>query len=164
MGLGPLIPFLSHKFGRDENDYAAFLMMGSILSIIGSIIISIISSRISFHQGIIFGYITLGLASICFEFVSNFYIQALLFGFIYFGMGFVAVFSKTGTIEIYHGTTIETAFLIQTSCSVLPGLVAPPLILLVKTEFILLLGLVSILMILPSFLLKSPEISAEITS
>ena len=66
MGFGPLVPFLSHRWGRDQNDYALFMITGSVLYIVATVLLKIIEDRISYHQGIIFGYVVMGVASIGF--------------------------------------------------------------------------------------------------
>lgn len=106
MGYGPLVPFLSHKYNRDENDYALFMMVGSLFYVLGSIILKSIEKKISYHKGIICGYLVLGVVSLCFGFVDNFYVQALLYGLTFFGEAFVEVFSNTSIIEIYQNKTV----------------------------------------------------------
>ena len=134
-------------------------MIGSIFYIVASLVLKIVENQITNHQGIIIGYSVLGIASIGFYFINNFYFQSILFGLAYFGIGFVHIFSNSSIIHIYKDQAIETAFMIQTACSVIPGLIVMPFLLLVETQFFPILGIISLCLIIPGLTLVSPDSS-----
>lgn len=74
------------------------MMIRSICYILGSLSVKILENFMTYHHGIILGYIIAGVCFIAFDFYENFYVKAVLYGCAFIGASLFEIFSQITVI------------------------------------------------------------------
>ena len=74
------------------------MIIRAIAYIVGSLSIKIFYNFMTFHQGIILGYLVAGICFIVFDIVEHFYVKAILYGCAFIGASLFEIFSQLTVI------------------------------------------------------------------
>jgi FHS family Na+ dependent glucose MFS transporter 1 len=156
-GLGPFIPFKAQAINAKETDFGVVFTFRGVGYVLASLGVGEIGDRYQPHHLLAVSFLLVGVTSFLAVYTEAVLPTAVVFFFSAVGCAGIDVLSQSSIVEV-HGSKVDPWMQFLHFCFGLGSFISPLILATIGSNAYIALGLVSLLMIVPSFCFPSPVI------